>query len=120
MLEDGNLDAFNYEINAMQADFCAAIGDVNRVRIVYALTHAPHNVKTLANILNLSPSATSRHLRILREKGLVEANRSGHSVEYSLAAPELLDAFDILLNILNTQLTHRASLIELERYDEEQ
>lgn len=120
MLSSEELNPLNLEINAMQAEFCAAVGDVNRVRIVYALANKPRKVKSLAKLLNLSPSATSRHLKILRDKGLVEASRQGAAVEYSLAAPKLLDAFDILLEILNTQLARRASLIELERYHEDQ
>jgi len=115
MLINKDAGPLNPEINAMQAEFCAAVGDANRVRIIYALANKPRKVKSLAKLLGLSPSATSRHLKILRERGLVSANRQGHAVEYSLAAPQLLDAFDILLDILNTQFAHRASLIEMER-----
>ncbi|MEJ2757781.1 MAG: metalloregulator ArsR/SmtB family transcription factor [Anaerolineales bacterium] len=106
------------EINALQASFCAAIGDANRVRIIYELADGPSNVKSLSKTIGLSPSATSRHLKVLRDKDFVDAQRQGHSVIYSLAAPELINALDILINILNKQLAHRANLVQMERYNE--
>lgn len=108
-----------HQINSLQAEFCAAIGDPNRVRIVYELANGPLNVKSLANTIGLSPSATSRHLKILRDKDLVSSDRQGHKVVYSLAQPELLTALDIFLQILSKQVEHRASLVEMERKDEE-
>ena len=103
------------EINAFQAEFCAAVGDPNRVMIIYKLANGPHNVKNLAKAIGLSPSATSRHLSILKSKDLVDANRDGHKVMYSLATPQLIDALEILLDILNHQLAQRANLIQVER-----
>lgn len=109
----------NSDLPNIQAEFCAAVGDPNRVKIVYQLAEGGQNVKSLAQILGLSSSATSRHLKILRDRGLVSASRQGHSVQYSLATPELITALDIFLDILNKQLAHRASLVQMERYDEE-
>ena len=107
------------DLTSIQAEFCAAVGDANRVKIVYLLAEDAENVKTLAAALGLSPSATSRHLKILRDRGLVNASRQGHTVEYSLAAPELIAALDIFLDILDKQLAHHANLVNMERYDEE-
>lgn len=107
-----------FAINSLQAAFCAAIGDPHRVKIIYELANAPQNVKNLSKLLGISSSATSRHLKILRDKELVNAQRHGHSVEYSLAAPELVDALDILINILNKQLEHHANLVQMERDNE--
>lgn len=109
----------NSEVNAIQAEFCTAVGDPNRVRIIYELAQGPQNVKSLAEAIDLSSSTTSRHLKILKDKDLVTSERDGHSVVYSLAAPELVDALGIFLNILDNQLAHRANLIKMERHYEE-
>ena len=109
----------NNDLSGIQAELCSAVGDPSRVKIVYQLAEKSQNVKSLAATLGLSASATSRHLKILRDRGLVSASRQGHSVEYSLAAPELITALDLFLDILNKQLTHRASLVNLERSNEE-
>lgn len=99
------------DLTLIQAEFCAAVGDASRVKIVYHLAQGAQNVKTLAAALGLSPSATSRHLKILRDRGLVNASRQGHTVEYSLAAPELITALDIFLDILNNQVAHHKTLV---------
>jgi ArsR family transcriptional regulator len=109
------MDVLSTEITTLQAEFCTAVADPNRVQIVYQLAGGPRNVKSLARQLGLSSSATSRHLKVLREKELVATRREGHTVYYSLAEPQLIDALNIFLNILNNQLTHRANLITLER-----
>jgi DNA-binding transcriptional ArsR family regulator len=120
MLIDKSQQSQNHEINALQAEFFAAVADTSRVKIIYTLSEGPLNVKSLAARLGISHSATSRHLKILREKNLVDSHRQGHTVLYSLAAPQVLKALDIFLDILNNQISHQATLIKLERYHEDQ
>jgi ArsR family transcriptional regulator len=108
------------ELTQIQAEMCSAVADPSRITIVYELAKGPLNVSKLAKAVDLSPSATSRHLKILRDSDFVSANRIGHKVEYSLSSPKLIDALNIFLEILNHQLAHRAKLLELERYNEEQ
>jgi DNA-binding transcriptional ArsR family regulator len=56
-----------------------------RTQIVRALNAGPLTVGDLAAILQRSMSATSQHLRVLREGGVVSARRRGRAVIYSLA-----------------------------------
>lgn len=107
------------EVTQIQAEMCSAVADPSRILIVYELAKGPLNVGKLAKSLQISPSATSRHLKILRDSDFVVANRIGHKVEYSLRSPKLIDALDIFLDILNNQLAHRAKLLKAERYNEE-
>ena len=95
----------NQEVNILQAEFCAAVGEANRVQIIYELGKGPQNVKNLAASFGLSPFAASRHLKVLRAKDLVSAWKDGTQVIYSLAAPELIEALDIFFG--NTQSTVR-------------
>jgi len=108
------------EITQLQAYLCSAVAEPNRIRIIYELARGPKNVSALAKIINLSQSTTSRHLKILRESEFVTANRRGHKVEYSLTSPKLIIALDIFLEILNTQLAHRAKLLKVEENNEKQ
>ena len=94
------------------------MGDPNRVMIIYKLANGPRNVKNLAKAIGLSPSATSRHLAILKNKELVEAHRDGHKVIYSLATPRLVEVLTIVIDILNQQFAQRANIIQMERYNE--
>ena len=50
----------------------AALADPHRRRVVDLLSHGPRSSGDLARELELSPPAMSRHLRTLRQSGLVE------------------------------------------------
>jgi ArsR family transcriptional regulator len=60
----------------------------------------------------MSQPAASRHLKVLRERGMVRATRRGQSVEYCLGDTRLIQALDLLRAVLRDNLTHRASLME--------
>jgi ArsR family transcriptional regulator len=63
-----------------------ALSDPTRLRLVKLL--GDHKgalcVNALARELNVSQSAVSQHLRVLRQVGLVKGERQGSSVHYSL------------------------------------
>jgi DNA-binding transcriptional ArsR family regulator len=50
-----------------------ALGDPTRQRVVELLRHRPRRAGELAAEADISPAALSRHLRVLRNSGLVEA-----------------------------------------------
>jgi ArsR family transcriptional regulator len=100
------------EITQLHADICSALGDPNRILLLYALADQPRTVNDLAAEVGLSQSATSRHLKVLRERGLVHALRQGMRVEYSLNDPHIIQALDLLRLVLRNSIAHRASLLE--------
>lgn len=63
-----------------------------RTQIVRALSSGPLAVGDLASILGRSKSATSQHLRVLRDGGVVVARRRGRVVIYSLAQTPMVNA----------------------------
>jgi DNA-binding transcriptional ArsR family regulator len=63
-----------------------------RTQMVRALSKGPLAVSELANILGRSKSATSQHLRALREAGVVSARRRGRVVMYRLDAAPMVAA----------------------------
>ncbi len=62
-----------------------------RTQIVRALSAGPLSVGDLAAILGRSKSATSQHLRVLRDAGIVSARRRGRAVIYSLAPGPMVE-----------------------------
>src|SRR5205085_11821344 len=69
-----------------------ALCEPTRTQIVRALSAGPLSVGDLASILERSKSATSQHLRVLRDAGIVTARRRGRVVVYSLTATPMVDA----------------------------
>lgn len=68
----------------------SSISDPTRIRIVHALTESDRmNVTELAERTDLSVSAVSHQLRLLRDRALLQAHREGRSVFYSLADDHL-------------------------------
>ena len=61
-----------------------AFADKNRLRIVNMLRDQPLCVCEITDILNLSQSAVSGHLRVLKNAGVVQDTKDGLWVEYTL------------------------------------
>jgi DNA-binding transcriptional ArsR family regulator len=99
------------EIMQLEANFCAALSDPNRLLILYALNDSPRNVTDLANELGLNQPTTSRHLKVLRERGLVDTVRAGTTITYHLSDPRLIQALDIMRSIMRERLAYQANLI---------
>lgn len=100
------------EITQLEANFCAALSDPSRLLILYALNEGPRNVTELANELGLNQPSTSRHLKILRDRGLVSTARTGTVVTYRLTDSRLIQALDIMRSIMRERLAYQANLME--------
>ncbi len=61
------------------------LGDPTRLRIVVACLDDPQNVGEIADIVEVSSSLVSHHLRLLRGARLVRAERRGRQVFYVAA-----------------------------------
>lgn len=61
-----------------------AVADTNRQRIVMSLLDKELCVCQIIELLNLAPSTVSKHLYILKQAGLIEANKNGRWVHYKL------------------------------------
>lgn len=66
------------------ADHFAVIADATRLRLIVALATDPLCVGDLSRVVSLGQSATSHALRILRDRGIVQAERRGQQVVYRL------------------------------------
>lgn len=88
------------EITQLEANFCAALSDP-----AVSLFYVP------SMILGLNQPTTSRHLKVLRERGLVYSVRTGAVVTCHLSNPKLIQALDIMRSIMRARLAHQANLI---------
>lgn len=72
------------------ADLFAALADVNRLRLLLAIHHAPGiNVTELAEAVGMGANATSHALAALRLRGVVRAERAGRERRWSIASDEI-------------------------------
>lgn len=81
------------------SDFFKVLGDETRMKIIYALSHEELCVTDLAAALEMTQSAVSHQLKLLRMANQVKSRREGKSIFYSLDDQHVLD-------ILQEALTH--------------
>ena len=100
------------EIQLFHAQICQALADPTRILLLYRLAEGPQNVGELATALNISQPTVSRHLKVLRERGMVTTTRYGATVEYRLIDDRPIKALDLLRSVLHDNLSHSAELID--------
>ncbi|MBE6008988.1 MAG: helix-turn-helix transcriptional regulator [Lachnospiraceae bacterium] len=74
----------NDELIYETADFFKVFGDSSRLRLLILLLKAEKCVTEIADELDMSQSAVSHQLRVLRQSRLVKYRRDGKTVYYSL------------------------------------
>ena len=83
------IDFGEYELESSDlsdlAELFKVFGDSTRIKILYVLFEAELCVCDIAQLLNMTQSAISHQLRILKQNRLVKNRRDGKSVFYSLA-----------------------------------
>jgi len=100
------------EINLLHERVCSALGDTTRIMILYLLDGNPLFVNEIADALDSPQSTISRHLRILRERNLVDTEREGTSVRYSLKDKRIIQALNTLRALLNDQIQAEAAITQ--------
>jgi len=100
------------EVNLLHAQMCQGLADPTRILILYSLDENPRFVNELADMLDASQPTVSRHLKVLRERGLVTATREGNTVHYALRDRRVIQALDLLRAVMGDILTERAELAE--------
>lgn len=75
------------------AELFSAFSDTSRVRILSAVIEQEVNTSALAQMIGLTESAVSHHLRGLRQMHIVRARRDGKEVYYSVIDPHLVALF---------------------------
>lgn len=66
-------DNLREEVVRLHAQVCSGLADPNRILIIYNLAEGPRCVNEIAASLELSQPTVSRHLKVLRERGIVRA-----------------------------------------------
>jgi ArsR family transcriptional regulator len=98
------------EINKLHAEICSGLADPNRILILYKLAEHEANVSELAAELEIPQPTVSRHLKVLRDRNMVESVRDGQAVVYSLVDRRIIKALDLLRAMLADSLETQVAL----------
>ena len=88
-----SLSVLDEHTGAHVAELFRAFSDTSRVRIMSALLDGEKNVSKLAELVGISESAVSHHMRGLRQTRIVTARRDGKEVYYSITDPHIMTLF---------------------------
>ena len=99
------------EIELLHRYVCEGVGDPKRLMLLYLVSQQPRNVTELTEMLDVAQPTVSHHLKILRERGLVTAERDGTSIYYSLGDPRILEAMNIMRSFVADLLAERANVL---------
>ena len=87
------LSALDEDSAARVAELFRAFSDTSRVRILSALLDGEKNVTALAELVGVTESAVSHHMRGLRQMHIVRARRVGKQVYYRMDDPHIVTLF---------------------------
>ena len=103
-----DIKALEKEVALLHERVCSAMSDTTRIMILYLLSEGSMYVNDIAEALTQPQSTVSRHLKILRERGLVATERQGTAILYSLPDRRIIEALDLMRFILNDQVMAEA------------
>lgn len=72
-----------------RASICRVFGSTHRVLIAWALGENEMNVSDIATAVGSSLQNISQHLRLMKDKGVLQSRRDGRSIYYRIADNEL-------------------------------
>jgi ArsR family transcriptional regulator len=71
-----------------QADFCAMLGNPHRIQIIWVLGEQELTVSEIAKEIDTSMQNTSQHLRLMKNKGVLQSRRDGREIYYRVSDTE--------------------------------
>lgn len=94
----------------LHAKLCKALSNPKRLEIIATLRDREMNVGELAELLAIPIGNLSQHLNMMKGVGMLNSRKEGNVVYYSLATPKMLDAFDILREILFERISREEAV----------
>lgn len=82
-------------------DVWKALADPTRRKILSLLKDKDMNVGEIANEFNMTKPSISNHLNILKQADLVDAEKVGQNVNYSLKTSVLQDVLKLISDLSN-------------------
>src|SRR5690242_8267522 len=104
------------DVQTFKARFFKALAHPTRIRILEILTHGGRTVYELQQALTLEQATVSQQLAVLRNQGIVNADKEGLAVRYSLRDPLVSELLGVARRIFNNHLVSTRELLrELQR-----
>jgi len=92
----------------MHSDLCKTLANDRRQMILGALRDEELSVSELVERTGIPQANLSQHLAIMRAHGVVRGRRDGSRIFYSISNPKLIQAFDLITEVMQESIVSRA------------
>ncbi len=100
------------QIYFYHAEMCKVFAHPKRLELINILRDKEKSVGELSQSLGLAIGNLSQHLAMMRQRHILASRKEGNVVYYRIANPRLLEAFDLLREIMFEQIRQDAALIQ--------
>ena len=104
---DASDELFNFH-----AEMCKVLSNPIRLKIINILREKELSVSEIAQKLGYTIGNLSQHLNMMKQRRVLVSRKAGNCVYYRLANPKMLDAFDLIRQILCEQLQKEGVLAQ--------
>ncbi len=102
------------DLFALHADICKTLGTPARLRIIGALREGELTVGEIARTVGARKANVSQHLAVMRHRGIVQARRQGLNIYYRLTSPKIVQACELMREVLLEQVAGRTEALARE------
>ena len=88
----------------LHSEICKTLANAKRQMILGSLRDEELTVGELHERTGIPQATLSQHLAILRNHGVVRARRAGTRVYYAIANPKIIQAFDLITEVMQESL----------------
>ena len=100
----------NKKIYEMHAQICKVFTSPKRLEIINLLRDGEKTVSDMAEQAGVLQANVSQHLTVLRQNNVVTTRRDGANVYYKIANPKILQACDLMREVLIEKLAENETL----------
>ncbi len=100
-------------ISEMHAEICRTLGSPVRIEILNCLRNGEKMVGQVSEELGLRQANISQHLAVLRQTRVVMTRREGASIYYRISNPKIVQACQLMREVLLEQLKEAQKLVVL-------
>lgn len=99
-------------IHRLHADLCKMLSNCTRLKILEGLRDGEKTVGTLVEEVGVRQANLSQHLAELRKRDIVRSRREGANVYYRIAYPKVVEACELIREVVFEQLSESKDLVE--------
>ncbi len=99
------------QLYAYHAEMCKVFSHPKRLELINILRENEMSAGEIGERLRITPANLSQHLTMMKERRILVSRKDGNVVYYRITNPRLLEAFDMLREILFEQIRQDAALI---------